>query len=166
MPNNSPTAAETKAAADKAAADKAAKDKAATLAKAAPAKAAPAVKAPFVVMSDDKFILKDTNSDGINDTVVVEQADYKVKKEEDKFKPFFKAISDARTAAAAANTGHSAAEVTAAEDLAEAKVRASWKGPKPGPTQAELDVAAAKKAEEALKPAIDAELAKIAEKKA
>lgn len=135
---------------------------------------APAVPVPttppvpvFTLTSADKFLLKDTNNDGIPDLIVVEHVDpakeaAKVA-EAAKFSPYFKAISDARVAAAAANAGKSALEVAAAQNVAEAKAKADYKGPiPPEVTKAEQDKAAADKKAAEDKAAVDAEIAKLA----
>lgn len=119
--------------------------------------------------TEDKFVLKDTNNDGIPDVILIiaPDKDAAAKAAEDaKFAEFRKAIADARLAAAQANTGKPAADVAAAENLAEAKVRVSWKGPVPPPTQAEKDKEAAAKAAAADAAKVQAELEKMAIKAA
>lgn len=119
--------------------------------------------------TEDKFVLKDTNNDGIPDIILIVPPDKDAAAkaaEAAKFAEFHKAIADARLAAAQANTGKPAADVAAAENLAEAKVRVSWKGPVPPPTQAEKDKEAAAKAAAADAAKVQAELEKMAIKAA
>lgn len=171
-----PTPAE-QAAADKAAAD--AKAKATTVASVSPVPPASSTSGPAVVVppapkvfpltSADQFLLKDTNNDGIPDIIVVvhvdAEAEAKAKAEAAKYAPYYKAIADARLAAAAANAGKAALEVTAAENVAEAKAKADYKGPvPPAVAEAEKAKAEADAKTAADKAALEAEMAKLSAK--
>lgn len=114
--------------------------------------------------TDDKFLLKDTNNDGIVDTIVIELFDEEAAKkaaEKAKYAPYHAAVANARKAAAAENAGKSADEIAAAENVAEAKVKKEWKGPVPPPS--EVDKAKEKADKEAAekKAAIAEELSKL-----
>lgn len=155
MPDTLPTAAE-----------RAAKVAAETKAIEAEVKAkVAAVPGPFNLTTDDKFILKDSNSDGLFDTIVVERVDRvvvaKAQVLAERYAGYFAALASAEAAAAEANRGRSALEVQAAINVAVAKAKADWKGPVPPPTEEEVKKAEAEKAEVARQAAVAAEVTRL-----
>jgi len=129
------------------------------------AEGAPPVKAEVHnLTSQDRFVLKDTNNDGIPDVVVVERYDPKAaaaQAEREKYNGYHAAMRAARDEAARQSAGKSALEVSAAENVAEARAKAEWKGPTP--PESPESKASVKEAEDeaAKKAAIAAEIDKL-----
>lgn len=119
---------------------------------------------PFAVMSNDRFVLKDTNNDGIPDTVVVERDDpavvAKALADTAKYAEYYSVIAHATRAAEQAHRGQSVNEVQAAVNIAVAKARAEYKGAVP-PAHSVEAVEAEKTKAAADKAAYDAEVARL-----
>lgn len=125
---------------------------------------APAKPAAKTLTTDDKFLLKDTNNDGIPDVIVVVPYDAEAEKkaaEDAKYAPYHQMIANARKAAAAENAGKSVDEIAAAQIVAEERAKKDWKGPVPPPSEADKVKEKADKEAAEKKAAIAEELAKL-----
>lgn len=116
-------------------------------------------------MSDDRFILKDTNGDGIPDIVVVERVDRAAKAKAAAYTAqhaaYYRYVENARAKAARDSAGQSAVQITAAGNVAVARAKASWKGPTPPVSKADVEVAAAEKEAAEVKAAVKEEIEKL-----
>jgi hypothetical protein len=123
-----------------------------------------AAKSYVTLTSRDRFLLKDTNNDGIPDTIVIEPFDEEVeaaKVEAAKWAPYHAHIENARALARSNNVGKSAVEIAAAVNVAEAEAIKEWKGAKPSPSKIDKEAEKAEAAAKAKKEALAAEFSRL-----